>query len=62
MLKGEPKLDVNLRGGRAHASTVQSAAYYGGYKIELLAEGGCGLEYRQSGSTDGIIFLKGKCL
>ena len=41
MLVGEPKLDVDLRGGRAHAPIVQSAAYYGGYKMtELLLKAG----------------------
>lgn len=41
MLEADPNLDVNLRGGRAHAPIVQSAAYYGHYETtELLLKAG----------------------
>ena len=41
MLEMDPHLDINLRGGRAHAPIVQSAAYYGHYDTtELLLKAG----------------------
>ena len=41
MLAIDPHLDINLRGGRAHAPIVQSAAYYGHYETtQLLLEAG----------------------
>ncbi len=59
MLDADPQLDVNLRGGRAHAHIVQSAAYYGHYETtELLLKAGADPNATNDGAQTALFWVK----